>query len=470
MSSRRFLLLALGLALASPSKAQPEVPGPIADAETLRHFQALVKINTIDPGSEKPLVDYLKEVLEAEGIEVKTFAKEPGRPNLVARLRGSGKKRPLLMMGHADTASIDPSKWRFPAFSAARDSGYVYGRGTIDDKDNVTAGLMTLLTLKRRKVPLDRDVIFMSEAGEEGSMQVGILHMANDNFPAIDAEYCFAEGANGIRTDGQLRFITVQTTEKVPRQVDLVAKGASGHASIPLPTNPVVHLATAIGKIGAWKPEIRLNSTSRAYFERMAAISPPALAARYRAVLSADPKLVAQTDAWFYENEPRHSSMLRTSVSPTILNGGYRFNVIPSEARATLDVRALPDEDPQAFLESLRLLVNDPTVEVKYTSPDARPTSPPTRLDTEAFAAIEAAAKKEYGVLAVPMMATSATDMAYLRAKGIQCFGIGPVIDSEDGPKGFGAHSDQERIAEDELYRFVRFQYAIIESLARAGR
>jgi len=247
-----------------------------------------------------------------------------------------------------------------------------------------------------------------------------------------------------------------------------MAKGASGHASIPLKTNPVVHLATAIGKIGAFKPEIRLNSTSRAYFERMAAISPPALAARYRAILSADPKLVAETDDWFYQNEPRHSSMLRTSVSPTIMSGGYRFNVIPSEARATLDVRALPDEDPVAFLDSLRRLVDDPAVEVKYTSPETRPTSPPTRLDTEGFAAIEAAVKKEYGVAAVPMMGTSATDMAYLRAKGVQCFGIGPAIDSEDGPKGFGAHSDQERIAEAELYRFVRFQYAIIESLARA--
>ena len=231
MSSKHLLPVVLGLSLASPSPAQT----PISDAEILKHFQAVVKINTIDPGSETPLVDYLKEVLEAEGIEVKTFAKEPGRPNLVARLRGSGKKRPLLMMGHADTASIDPSKWTFPAFSAAREGGYVYGRGTIDDKDNVTAGLMTLLTLKRQKVPLDRDVIFMSEAGEEGSMQVGILHMANDNFPAIDAEYCFAEGANGIRTNGQLRFITVQTTEKVPRQIDLVAEGASGDYSIPLP-------------------------------------------------------------------------------------------------------------------------------------------------------------------------------------------------------------------------------------------
>ena len=462
------LLAAAALALASWSPSQTAGPGPIADAETLRHFRALVQFDTIDPGSEKPLVDYLKGVLEAEGIEVKTFAKEPGRPNLVARLRGSGEKKPLLMMGHADTASIDPSKWTFPAFSAARDSGYIYGRGTIDDKDNVTAGLMTLLTLKRRKVPLDRDVIFMAEAGEEGSMQVGILPMANENFPAIEAEYCFAEGANGIRANGELRFITVQTTEKVPRQIDLMARGASGHASIPLKTNPVVHLATAIGRIGAWRPEIRLNSTTRAYFERMAAISPGALAERYRAVLSPDPKVVALADAWFYESEPRHASMLRTSVSPTIMNGGYRFNVIPSEAKATLDVRALPDEDPVAFLETLRGIVNDPAVEVKYTSPDARPTSPPTRLDTEGFAAIEAAVKKEYGVTAVPMMGTSATDMAYLRARGIQCFGIGPVIDSEDGPKGFGAHSDQERIAEEELYRFVRFQYAIIESLARA--
>ena len=144
------------------------------------------------------------------------------------------------------------------------------------------------------------------------------------------------------------------------------------------------------------------------------------------------------------------------------------MNVIPSEAKATLDVRALPDEDPAKFLDIVRGVVGDPSVEVAYASRDVRPAFAPTRLDSEAVKAIEAAVTRQYNTTMIPMMSTGATDMAYLRAKGMQCYGIGPGLDMEDGPKGFGAHSDQERIVETELYRFVRFQHDIIDSLARA--
>ncbi|MEO5761172.1 MAG: M20/M25/M40 family metallo-hydrolase, partial [Vicinamibacteria bacterium] len=182
--------LALLAALAASASAQTPAASSLSDEETLRHFQAIVRMNSTDPpGNEKPVIDYLKGVLEAEGIAVETFSVEPNRPNLVARLKGSGKKKPLLMMGHSDTVNIDEKKWTQPPFSAARVDGYIYGRGSIDDKDNVTAGLMTLLSLKRGKVALDRDVILLVEAGEEGTTRVGIKFMAEQNFPKIDAEY-----------------------------------------------------------------------------------------------------------------------------------------------------------------------------------------------------------------------------------------------------------------------------------------
>lgn len=456
-------------ALAASASAQSPAPAPIADEETLRHFQAIVRMNSTDPGgSEKPVVEYVKGVLEAEGIAVETFSVEPNRPNLVARLKGSGRKRPLLMMGHSDTVNIDEKKWAEPPFSAARVEGYIYGRGTIDDKDNVTAGLMTLLSLKRGKVPLDRDVIFLMEAGEEGATRVGIKFMAERNFAKIDAEYCFAEGANVVRAGGAVRFAGVQTLEKIPRAIELTARGVSGHASVPLRSNAVVHLANAVAKIGAWKPEVRLNDTTRAYFTRLARLTTGEESARYQAVVSGDPKAIDAADEWFLTNEPRTASTLRTSVSPTILNGGYRVNVIPSEAKATLDVRALPDEDPAKFLDIVRGVIGDPSIEVAYASRDVRPAFSPTSLDSEAMRAIEAAVTKTYNTTMIPMMSTGATDMAYLRARGMQCYGIGPALDAEDGPKGYGAHSDQERILEAELYRFVRFQHDIVESLARA--
>jgi acetylornithine deacetylase/succinyl-diaminopimelate desuccinylase-like protein len=147
-------------------------------------------------------------------LRFQEFAVEPNRPNLVARLKGNGQKRPLLLMGHTDTVNVDVSKWTFPPFSAARDSGYIYGRGTVDDKDNVAASLMVMLLLKQLKVQLDRDVIFLAEAGEEGTTRVGIQHMVNDHFDAIDAEYCMAEGGNGSRVAGNVRFISVRRSRR----------------------------------------------------------------------------------------------------------------------------------------------------------------------------------------------------------------------------------------------------------------
>lgn len=447
--------------------AEPAAPVNLAalDEETMRHFQALVRLDTSDPpGNEAPAVDYLQRILEAEGIEVKVFALDPRRPNLVARLRGNGTKRPLLLMAHTDVVNVDPKKWKHGAFSATRDGGYVYGRGTVDDKDNVTVSLMTMLLLKRGKVPLDRDVIFLAEAGEEGNVQFGIEYMVREHMAEIDAEFCLAEGGGVVRTGGKIQYASVQTTEKIPNRVRLVATGVAGHGSVPLRSNAVVHLAKAIAKIADWQPPMRLNETTRAFFERLATISSPADAARYRAILAGDETGVVQE--YFAVNAPRYNSTLRTSISPNMISGGYRVNVIPSEVEATLDIRALPDEDMTRFLAQLRQLIDDPAIEIIHAPGHSRPGAPPSRLKTEAFEAIEAAIKRHYGTLTLPTMSTGATDMAYLRSHGIDCFGIGPMIDSEDGPKGFGAHSDQERILEESLYAFTRFNYDVVLSLA----
>jgi acetylornithine deacetylase/succinyl-diaminopimelate desuccinylase-like protein len=321
--------------------------------------------------------------------------------------------------------------------------------------------------LKRLNVPLDRDVILLAEAGEEARTQFGIQFMVENHWPEIDAEYCFAEGGGVTRTGGQVRFATVQSSEKIPYGVTLTAKGPSGHGSTPLRTNAVTHLARAVARIADWQAPMRLNDTTRTYFERLAAISAPAEAARYRAVLTPQS---SEAQEHFANNEPRTNSMLRTSVSPNILTGGYQVNVIPSEATATLDVRALPDEDMAKFIEQLRAVIADPTVEVARNQRNTRPGAPPSRIDSEAFLAVEQAVKTHYGanVTTLPAMSPGATDMAYLRAKGMQCYGVGPLTDSEDGPKGFGAHSDQERILESSLHTFVKFHWDIVLKVAAA--
>jgi acetylornithine deacetylase/succinyl-diaminopimelate desuccinylase-like protein len=290
--------------------------------------------------------------------------------------------------------------------------------------------------------------------------------MVEQHFERIDAEFCIAEGGGVTRKNGEVAFASVQTLEKRPYAIELVARGVAGHGSVPLRTNSVVRLSKAVAKIADWKTPIRLNETTSGYFERLASISPPEDAARYLAVL--DPAKAAEADEHFLEHEPRHASMLRTSLSPNIIDGGYRVNVIPSESVATVDTRALPDEDIEQFLEQVRQVVDDPAVEVRLGRRNARPGSPDTRLDSEAFRVIEEMVRRHYDAVTLPTMSTGATDMAFLREKGIQSYGIGPATDIEDGPKGFGAHSDQERILESELHRFVRFHYDIVHELARA--
>jgi acetylornithine deacetylase/succinyl-diaminopimelate desuccinylase-like protein len=470
--NQRLAALAVALA-ATAANAQPAAPARTAlDTETLRHYQALVRMDTSDPpGNERPTADYLKRVLEDEGIPVQIFEKQPGRPNVVARLKGNGRKRPLLIMGHQDVVNIDPKKWTHPPFGAELDGGYIYGRGTVDDKDNLTAALMTILTLKRNLVPLDRDVILLAEAGEEGNPQIGAEYIVNEHFDAIDAEYCLAEGGGVTRKGGKVQYASVETAEKVPNGIDLIAHGVSGHGSVPLQTNPIVHLARAVAALAEWQPPIALNDTTRAFFGRLAEVAPPESAKRYRDVLSADPKAVADADAWLRANEPRYASMLRTALSPNVVQGGYRNNVIPSEAKATLDVRFVPGANYDQFLAEVKRVVADPAIDVVFnhwpptSTGKPRPTSI-SRIDNEAFALIESALKRQYATLVVPVMGTGATDMAFVRAKGVQCYGIGPATDEEDGPKGFGAHSDQERLLEAELYRFVRFNIDVATALA----
>ena len=473
MTRRTFYALTIAVLLAAtptfrPAHAQTDVDWTKANADTLQHFSALVRFDT--SAKERPAAEYLKKVLDDHGIPAQIYASDPDRPNVVARIKGNGKKRPLLLMGHTDTVTIDPAKWKpFGAFSATRDGGYIYGRGTIDDKDNAAASLMMLLLLKQYNVPLDRDVIFLAEAGEEGNSRIGIQYMINEHYSDIDAEYCLAEAGDGIREHGAMKYVEVETSEKFGSGVELVAHGISGHGSIPLKSNAIVHLATAVGKIGEWRPDIKLNETTATYFRKLSQISTGEQAKVYADVLSPDPKIARAADDWLFEHEPRNSSKLRTSVSPNIFQGGYRSNVIPSEAKATLDVRMVPDEDRAAFLEQLKQIVNDPAVDVHYTANGpTRPHAPPARLDSELYKSVEAAVTTIYNVPAVPNMQTGATDKAPLRARGQECLGIGSAIDVEDQLKGYGMHSDQERILESELYRFVRFNWEIVNALARA--
>ena len=437
--------------------------------ELLEHYSALIRIDTSNPpGNETNAVNYVKAVLDREGIPNQVFALEPDRGNLVARLKGNGSKRPIIVMGHLDVVGVQREKWTVDPFRAIRKDGYIYGRGALDDKDNLSTAMMLMVLLKRMNVPLDRDVIFVAEAGEEGTSAVGIRYLVEQHWDAIDAEYALAEGGGGVSRDGTVRYVSISTTEKMPRQTRLVAHGTAGHGSIPRQDNAVTRIAEAVSRVGAWQPPMRLNDTTRTYFERLATISSPEEADRYNHLT--DPKRSTEIEKYFSERELSHYSMLRTSVVPTIIKAGFRSNVIPSEAEATLDIRALPDEDMTRLYGDLRRVIHDRTVEVVAAGQASRPGSPPSRLDSEMFLVLENLTKRLYpGAVTLPSMLTGATDMAQLRAKGVQSYGIGPVIDEKDRNTG-GAHADDERLEETSLYRFMEFLWNAVTDIAASKK
>ena len=436
-----------------------------AGEEAVQHLVELVQINTTNPpGNETLVVEYLQAELAAEGVQSEVFALEESRGNLVARISGNGSKRPLLIMGHTDVVGVQPEKWYADPFSGSREDGFIYGRGTLDDKDNLAAGLMIIKLLKRYDVALDRDIILLAEAGEEGTPEVGINFMVEQHFDKIAAEYALAEGGQSVIRDEKVNTVGIETTEKMPRRVTLVARGTPGHGSKPTLDNAVTILANAIAKAGAWETEVRLNDTTRTYFRRMAEISAPEDAWRYLNVENEDEKEAIQRH--FLETFPYHYSISRTSVVPTVIDAGFRRNVIPSEAKAIIDIRMLPDEDVEEFYAKLAQVIDDPRVEI-IPEHIYRPAAPPSDIDNEMFQVLEDVALRMYPEATVlPIMQTGATDMAQVRAKGVQAYGIGPARSIEEINSGFGAHGDNERIEEEAFISLVQYMWNVVVEIS----
>ena len=462
---RVFTLLLLLLLIPAGAQQSYLVDWDAVGGEAIDHLVELVKIPSVNPpGNETEVAEYVKAVLAAEGIESRLYALDPARANLVARLEGNGSKKPILIMGHTDVVGVQPEKWYADPFSGMRQDGYIYGRGTLDDKDNVAAGMMVMVLLKRLGVELDRDVIFLAESGEEGTPDVGINFMVEQHWDAIAAEYCIAEGGQGVIRDGKVHTFGVETTEKMPRRVTLVARGTPGHGSIPRLDNAVMILANAVAKAAAWQTEMRLNETTETYFRRMAAIAPPEEAVLYENI--ANPEMTDKVQQQFLETFPYHYSILRTSVVPTVIDAGFRRNVIPSEASAILDIRMLPDEDVQGFYDDLAAVIDDSRVEI-VPEPIYRPAAPPSDIDNEMFQTLERVAVEMYPeATVVPIMSTGATDMAQVRAKGVQAYGIGPARTIEEINSGFGAHGDNERVEEEAFVSMVEYLWRVILEIA----
>jgi acetylornithine deacetylase/succinyl-diaminopimelate desuccinylase-like protein len=386
----------------------------------------LIRINTTNPpGNEQAAAKYVAGVLEKEGITPEILEIVPGRSAVVARLRSSAMADPsraLLLVAHMDVVGVDKATWSVDPFAAVIKEGYLYGRGTIDDKGMLATNLAAFIALKRANAHLNRDVIFLATADEEAGGAASIRVLIAKYWDKFAAGYAINEGGNVILKNGKVQYVGVQASEKVAVNVVVIARGTSGHASQPTKDNPVVHLSVAIGKIGNYSAPVHFTAIVRRYFEGLAAVEDDEIAKWMRSLDTPDRGEHAQKVV--SESNPLWNSMMRDSIAPTILTAGVRENVIPAEARANLNIRLLPGDSIDALLAELTKLVNDPQIHFEI-EPDAGFAAPPSSLESELYAAISKVSAQEYGGAPVlPVMSTWLTDSAQLRLHNVQAYGL----------------------------------------------
>src|SRR5688500_387560 len=479
-SSRRLLsgtliVLATPFAMAraqNPNARAAVAPPPDWRAvrdETVRHLRRLIHLNTVNPpGNEIAVARYLDSTLRAAGIETHLFEPSPGRAAFVARLKGNGAKQPVLLMAHMDVVGVEADQWTVDPFAGVEKDGYVYGRGAIDDKGMLAANLVTMLLLKRLVVDaggsLQRDVVLVANSDEEAGGEWGMGWLIANKPELIRAEFALNEGGRTRVVRGRPLYLAVQNTEKVAHNVRVIARGPGGHASVPLPGNAIGRLARALAKIAAHEEPVRINPTTRVFFSELSAVWPNATERRAMAdVASRDQKRIAR-GARVLSEIPIYNAVLRNGISATLVDGGIRTNVIPTEATANLNVRTLPGQSIDSVVARLRRAVGDKQVsfEVDRDTIDA----PASSFRSPMFAAIADAVRSvDPRMTVVPYMSTGATDSARLRAWGVQTYGVLPFpLAQEDEER---MHGNDERVPVASLLFGTKVIYLATVNVAR---
>ncbi len=456
------LLSVLALIAPRASRAQVAPPAtnglpgtqggaPLGDLTTLTGdakvwLQDLIKINTTSPpGNEAEAAKYILGVLQKEGIPAEELPVAPGRTSVVARLRSSAVADPskaLLLVAHMDVVGVDKPKWTVDPFAATIKDGYLYGRGAIDNKAMLATNLAVIVALKRANARLNRDVIFLATDDEEQGGDASIKILIAKYWDKIAAGFALNEGGNVVLEGGKVKYVAVQASEKVSVNVTVVARGTSGHASMPTKDNPVVHLSAAVEKIGGLVAPVHYTAIVRRYFEGLAPLEDDEIAKWMRALDTGDRGEHAArviSDA-----NPQWNSMLRDTISPTMLSAGVRNNVIPAEARANLNIRLLPGDTIDGLVLDMQKLVNDPLVKFEVQT-DAGLAAPPSSLENDFYADITKVAAQQFGgVPVLPYQSPWATDSAQLRLHNVQSYGLWPFpLTAEDLQR---MHGNDERI------------------------
>ena len=458
------LMLALSpVALKSQTPAPGGMPDPLQlTAEAQTWLTDLIRINTTNPpGNEMEAAKYIQNVLQKENIPAEVLEMKPGRGIVVARLQAGplpDSSKALLLLAHLDVVGVDRAKWSVDPFAATQKDGYIYGRGAIDDKSMVAANLAAFIGLKRSGTRLTRDVIFLADDDEEQGGDAGIRAVIDRYWDKIACGFAINEGGVVVLQNGKVQYVGIQTSEKVAYNVTVTATGTSGHASIPLRDNPVVHLAAAVQKVGTLETPLHLLTITRRYFEQLAAVEDEDISKWIRALDTSDRADLAALR--LAQMNPVWNSMLRDTIAPTELSAGVRANVVPAQASANLNIRLLPGNSILDTVAEMQKAVNDP--QIKFTvEPDASPNAPASSITSELYQAIERLAPQQFpGAVVVPYLSTYYTDSAYLRMHNVQSYGLVPFPLSDADM--LRMHGDDERIPITSFRTGVEFLYKAV--------
>ena len=467
-AARRWLAgaAALGFALSTagfePAAQSAEDLDPTAALLT-----ELIRVDTSNPpGREGAIAELLAPRFGALGFEVDIVpTPEPGKAHFIARLRGDGSKRPLLLAAHADVVGVERDKWSFDPFGGAIDDGYVIGRGAIDFKGGLAVFARSVLMLAERKVPLARDVIFLAEADEEGGAY-NTSWLADRHWPLIDCEFSLNEGGWIVKDGaGRVKYVSISTADKISVRVELTARGTSTHSSMPLPDNAIFTLAQALARLSAHETPVKLTASTRQFFETLARTSDPPLAGHFRNLTSGDPDRVREADRAI-SRDPLLHAIMRNTIAPVLLDAGFRSNVIPGSAQATVNVRLIPGTDPAEILREFERIIDDPRVYVQLGSDPPAPTEPSSE-DTELYRALEKSARTQFpGTEVTSYLFQAGTDARAWRARGVPVYGIYPYpVDAADLTR---MHGNDERVSIESLRQGTEMIYrTLVEAAGR---
>jgi acetylornithine deacetylase/succinyl-diaminopimelate desuccinylase-like protein len=463
-------LCVLGLFGAAGLAAGQPPAGPLSAHQRLARdiFKELVEIDTTDSNGDcTRAAEAMASRFRSAGFpasDVHVVGPSSKKQNVVARLRGTGTAKPILLLAHLDVVEARREDWSFDPFVFLERDGYFYGRGTSDIKSGAALLVADLIRLKQDGYAPDRDLIVALTADEEGGTANGVDWLLRNRRDLIDAEYCLnTDGGGGEARKGVKLANELQTGEKVYLSFALQTSNSGGHSSLPSKDNAIYHLAQGLARLSAFDFPVRLNETTRAFFQKMSSVEKGQAAADMRALAAATPDLAAA--ARLSASSPYYNSLMRTTCVATRLAGGHADNALPQMARAIVNCRILPEDSPDDVQATLVRVLADPAISVTPVAPP-RP-SPASPLRPDVVRAVESVTEGMWpGVPVLPIMSTGATDGLYLRRAGVPVYGVSGLFDDIDDVR---AHGRDERLAVSAFFDGLEFMYRL-EKMLTGGR